>query len=109
MPSYTDIWTIVNSWSIEMRVTCLRNLALLVYGIVHSRGGCLPAIVRSWKTGPARHIHRLKRLHRFLKNPGVCVTPVFRAAAAVIWPHRPGGESHQSAAYRHRLDQTTAV
>jgi hypothetical protein len=75
-----------------MRVTRLRNLALLVQGIIHSRSGCLSAIVRCWTIGSPRHTHRLKRLHRFLKNPGVSVLPVFRAAAAVIWPHRPGGE-----------------
>ena len=91
MLSYTDIWDIVNRWCIEMRVTRLRNLALLVQGIIHSRSGCLSAIVRCWTTGPTRHIHRLKRLHRFLKNPGVSALPVFRAVAAVMWPYRPGG------------------
>jgi hypothetical protein len=30
MLSYTDVWDIVNRWHIEMRVTRLRNLALLV-------------------------------------------------------------------------------
>ena len=71
MLSYTDIWEIVNRWGIKMRVTRLRNLALLVYGILQSRSGCLSAIVRSWPIGPVRHIHRLKRLHRFLKNSAV--------------------------------------
>ena len=91
MLSYTDIWHLVNRWGIVMRVTRRRNLALLVHGILRSRSGCLPSIVRSWSVGPARHIHRLKRLHRFLKNPAVPVLPVFKAMAAVIWPHRPGG------------------
>ncbi len=91
MLSYTEIWHLVNRWGIDMRLTRLRNLALLVHGIIASRSGSLSAIVRSWSVGPARHIHRLKRLHRFLKNPAVPLDPVFQAAAAVIWPHRPGG------------------
>jgi hypothetical protein len=68
MLSYTDVWDIVNRWHIQMRVTRLRNLALLVYGIIHSRSGCLSVIVRHWPHGPRRHTHRLKRLHRFLKG-----------------------------------------
>jgi hypothetical protein len=92
MLSYTDVWKIVNRWEIKMRVTRLRNLTLLVYGILRSRSGCLSAIVRSWPVGPTRHIHRLKRLHRFLKNSSVPMLPVFRSAAAVIWPYRPGGK-----------------
>jgi hypothetical protein len=48
---------------IEMRVTRLRNLALLVYGIICSRSGCLSVIVRHYPHGPRRHTHRLKRLH----------------------------------------------
>jgi hypothetical protein len=34
MLSYTGVWEIVNRWHIEMRVTRLRNLALLAYGII---------------------------------------------------------------------------
>jgi hypothetical protein len=92
MLSYTDVWNIVNSWQIEMRVTRLRNLALLAHGIIQSRSGCLSAIVRHWPDGPRRHTHRLKRLHRFLKNPGVKEAPVFESLAAIIWPYRPGGK-----------------
>jgi hypothetical protein len=91
MLAYTDILEIVNRWGIEMRATRLRNLALLVYGIYKSRSGCLSAIVRAWTIGPSRHVHRLKRLHRFLKNPGVSPLSVFRAAGLVIWLHRSGG------------------
>jgi hypothetical protein len=92
MLSYTEIWTLVNQWHISMRVTRLRNLALLVEGIIHSRSGCLSAIVRQWSIGPRRHIHRLKRLHRFLKNPQVHALPVFRSMAALVWRYRPGGK-----------------
>ena len=92
MLSYDGIWSIVNCWCINMRVTRLRNLALLVEGILHSRSGCLSAIVRHWSWGAQKHVHRLKRLHRFLKNPKVSALPVFRSAAAVIWPNRPGGK-----------------
>ena len=91
MLSYTDIWHLVNRWGIRMRVTRRRNLALLFHGILRSRSGCLSSTVRSWSIGPTRHIHRLKRLHRFLKNSVVPVLPVFKAMAAVIRPHRPGG------------------
>jgi hypothetical protein len=92
MLSYTDVWDIVNRWHIEMRVTRLRNLTLLVYGIIRSRSGCLSVIVRSWPHGPRRHTHRLKRLHRFLKNKGVKEAPVFESLAAIIWSYRPGGK-----------------
>jgi hypothetical protein len=92
MLSYTAIWNIVNQWGIQMRVTRLRNLSLLVQGILASRSGCLSAIVRHWGVGPRRHIHRLKRLHRFLKNEGVQVEPVLRVLAAIVWPYRPGGQ-----------------
>jgi hypothetical protein len=91
MLSYQDVWSIVNRWGIEMRKTRLVNLNLLVYGIIQSRSGCLSVIVRQWPLGSRRHIHRLKRLHRFLKNPAVEVAPVFRNITAVIWQYRPGG------------------
>ena len=91
MLSYQEIWTIVNRWGIEMRKTRLVNLNLLVYGIIQSRSGCLSAIVRHWPLGSRRHVHRLKRLHRFLKNPAVEVEPVFRNVAALVWQYRPAG------------------
>ncbi len=92
MLSYADIWALVNRWGIEIRATRLRNLTLLVHGILRSRSGCLSAIVRHWSFGPARHVHRLKRLHRFLKNPAMKVEPLFRPLAAIVWPYRPGGQ-----------------
>ena len=95
MLSYTDVWDIINRWHIEMRVTRLRNLALLVYGLIRCRSGCLSVIVRHWPHGPTRHTHRLKRLHRFLKNPGVKEAPVFESLAAIIWSYRPGGKRTQ--------------
>ena len=88
MSSCTDVWEIVNRWHIEMRVTRLRNLALLVYGIIQSRSGCLSVIVRCCPRGPRRHTHRLKRLDRFLKNGGVKESPVFESLAAIIWSYR---------------------
>jgi hypothetical protein len=91
MRGYAEIERIVNRWGIQMRATRLRNLNLLVYGILHSRSGSLSAIVRYWPYGARRHTHRLKRLHRFLKNPGVQVERCFQVLAAVIWPYRPGG------------------
>jgi Transposase DDE domain len=91
MRGYTEIEDIVKRWGIRMRATRLRNLILLVYGILHSHSGNLSAIVRHWPNGVRRHIHRLKRLHRFLKNPGVQVAAYFAVLAAVIWPYRPGG------------------
>jgi len=87
--SYTDVWDIVSRWQIQMRVTRLRNLALLVYGIIRSRSGCLSVIMRSWPHGPNHHVHRLKRLHRFLKNSGVKEARVFEPLAAIIWLYRP--------------------
>lgn len=91
MLSYDDIWTIVNAWGIQMRVTRLRNLALLVFGLIQAESGCLSAIVRHWPKGPQRHIHRLKRLHRFLENAAVDVTVVSAQVARLAWLHRPGG------------------
>ena len=95
MLSCSDVWDTVNRWRIEMRVTRLRNLALLAYGIIQSRSGCLSVIVRSWPQGPRRHIHRLKRLHRFLKNSSVKPAPVFEALAAIICSYRPAGQRAQ--------------
>ncbi len=83
---------IVNAWGIELRKTRLVNLCLLVQGIMVSQSGSLSAIVRVWQGGPRRHVHRLKRLHRFLKNSQVEVEPVFRVLAAIVWQHRPGGQ-----------------
>jgi hypothetical protein len=90
MRGYLEIEQIVNRWGIQMRATRLRNLTLLVYGILQSQSGSLSAIVRHWPFGARRHTHRLKRLHRFLKNPGVQVERYFPVLAAVIWPYRPG-------------------
>lgn len=43
MLPYNVMWAIVNRWQIEMRVTCLRDPALLVYGIIQSQiGVCRP-------------------------------------------------------------------
>ena len=92
MRGYAEVEQIVNGWGIQMRATRLRNLVLLVYGILHGRSGSLSAIVRHWPCGARRHTHRLKRLHRFLKNPGVQVERCFPVLAAVIWRYRPGGE-----------------
>lgn len=91
MRGYLEIERIVNLWGLSMRRTRLRNLTLLVYGILHSRSGSLSAIVRHWPFGARRHTHRLKRLHRFLKNPQVQVERYFPMLAGVIWTHRPGG------------------
>jgi len=63
MLSYNEVRTIVNRCHIQMRVTRLRNLALLAYGLIKVRSGCLSVIVRHWPHGPRRHTHRLKRLH----------------------------------------------
>jgi len=104
MRGYTEIEKIVNGWGIQMQATRLRNLILLVYGILHSHSGSLSAIVRYWPFGVRRHTHRLKRLHRFLKNPGVQVEHSFQALAAVIWPYRPGGR--RTALYPVILDWT---
>ncbi len=91
MLSYAHVGTIVNSWQIRLRVTRLRNLTLLVYGLMQAESGCLSAIVRAWPTGPRRHVHRLKRLHRFLGNTAVDVAAVSAQVAQVAWRHRPGG------------------
>jgi len=42
---YAEIERIGKHWSIQMRATRLRNLNLLVYGILQSRSGSLSAIV----------------------------------------------------------------
>jgi hypothetical protein len=104
MKGYAEIEQIVKRWGIQMRATRLRNLILLVYGILHARSGSLSAIVRHWPMGARRHTHRLKRLHRFLKNPGVEVAGCFQVLAAVIWPYRPGGG--RTALYPLILDWT---
>lgn len=62
MLSYPDVGPWVNRGGIAMRVTRLRHLSLLVYGILTRRSACLSRSVRAWPTGPARPIHRLKRL-----------------------------------------------
>jgi len=85
MREYFEIGQIVNRWGIHMRATRLRNLNLLVYGILQSHSGSLSGIVWQWPFGARRHTHRLKRLHRFLKNPGVQVLRYFQVLAAVIW------------------------
>ena len=74
-----------------MRATRLHNLTLMMYGILHSQSASLSAIVRHWPFGVRRYTHRLKRLHRFLKNSGVQVERYFQVLAAVIWPYRPSG------------------
>ena len=91
--SYRQIWTLVNSWNIQMRVTRLRNLVLLVQGLIVSRSGCLSAIVRQWPMQSTRHVHRLKRLHRFLKNEAVPVVAVSQVIANLTWRYRPGGQT----------------
>ena len=68
MRSYVEMGRVVKAWEVEMRATRLRNLVLLAYGIVQGRSGCLSEIVRHWPVGSRRHVHRLKRLHRFLSN-----------------------------------------
>lgn len=90
--SYNRLWTLVNSWKISMRVTRLRNLVLLVQGLLGARSGCLSAIVRHWPAPGTRHVHRLKRLHRFLKNESVPVVAVSEVLARLMWPYRPGGQ-----------------
>lgn len=90
--SYRRIWTMVNSWNVKMRVTRLRNLVLLVQGLIGSRSGCLSAIVRKWPAQGTRHVHRLKRLHRFLKNEAVPVADVSQTLARLMWRYRPGGQ-----------------
>lgn len=95
MLSYRRIWTIVNSWSLEMRVTRLRNLNLLVHGLIQSRSGGLSAIVRTWPIGSPRHVHRLKRLHRFLKNRRWHSTSVSEVVAKISMAYRPGGRRTQ--------------
>ena len=92
MLSYRRVWTVVNSWKIQMRVTRLRNLVLLVQGLLLSRSGCLSAIVRQWPAQGTRHVHRLKRLHRFLKNEAVPVAAVSQVIANLTWRYRPGGQ-----------------
>lgn len=91
MLSYAELWSLVNDWQIRMRVTRLRNLTLLVYGLLRAESGNLSAIVRAWSLGPRRHVHRLKRLWRFLDNRQVDVTLVSEAVARRAWHHRPGG------------------
>lgn len=91
MLSYRQIWTVVNSWPLEMWLTRQRNICLLVYGLVNSRSGCLSAIVRAWPLGSRRHAHRLKRLHRFLKNPDIQLGPLSEVLAQLTWAYRPGG------------------
>lgn len=95
MISYRQIWTIVNNWSLSMRVTRLRNLSLLVQGLVNSRSGRLSAIVRVWPIGSRRHVHRLKRLHRFLKNRGWHPVSVSEVLAKMSFAYRPGGRRTQ--------------
>ena len=79
MLSYNDMWATLNRWHVETRGTRLRNLALLVHRIICSRSGCVSVVARHWPHGPRRHTHRLKRLHRFLKNHAVKETPVFES------------------------------
>ena len=91
MVSYAEMDEIVNRWGVRMRVTRLRNLKLLAYGIMRGRSGCLSTIVRQWPVGSRRHIHRLKRLHRFLSDYEWEVDLVSEALAKVAMRFRPGG------------------
>lgn len=88
MLGYKEVAMIVNCWGIQLRKTRQVNLVLLVTGLLDSRSGCLSAIVRRWPTGARRHVHRLKRLHRFLKNEQVRVAELFPPLMGVVWRHR---------------------
>lgn len=91
MLSYAEMGEIVNRWDVQMRVTRLRNLKLLAYGIMQGRSGCLSTIVRQWPLGSRRHTHRLKRLHRFLSDYEWEVNLVSEGLAKVAMRFRPGG------------------
>jgi hypothetical protein len=67
MGGYSEIERIVNLWGIQMRATRLRNLVLLVYGILHSQSGSMSAIVRHWLFG-AKGIRRRTRCCAPTKN-----------------------------------------
>jgi hypothetical protein len=53
MLSYTDVWDIVNRWQIQMRVTWLRNLALLGTG-TQSGTDMAVVVIPAYKTGHKR-------------------------------------------------------
>lgn len=90
--SYNLPRTMINKWNVPMRVTRLRNLVLLVQGLLARRSGCLAAIVRQWPTTGTRHVHRLKRLRRFLRNEALPVAAVSQVPASLMWGYRPGDE-----------------
>lgn len=53
MRGSANIVQIVNRWGIQSRATHLRNLTLLVYGILQSQGDRLSVIARHLPFGPA--------------------------------------------------------
>jgi len=86
-----------------MQLSRLWSLAPLGNGIIRYRSGSLSAIVGTCSKEPARCIHHLKRLQHFLRSSVVTFGSFFRAAAVMIWPHRPGGHrTRRSAAARTR-------
>jgi len=73
---------------LRLRKTRRANLLLLVYGLLRSQSCCLSRIVRFFPL-LTDHNHRLRRLWRFLRNPGFVpqqVYPQLIRALAPCWP-----------------------
>jgi hypothetical protein len=75
-------------FSLTVRRTRLENLHLLAYGLLQGRSCCLSRIARFFPL-PTEHTHRLRRLWRFLRNPGFVpeqLYPQLIRALAPCWP-----------------------
>jgi hypothetical protein len=75
-------------FSLQLRKTRLENLQLLTFGLLRGQSCCLSRIARFFPL-PTDHSHRLRRLWRFLKNPGFVperVYPQVMRALAPRWP-----------------------
>jgi|YNPNPStandDraft_1061719.scaffolds.fasta_scaffold64147_1 hypothetical protein len=75
-------------FGLSLRKTRLENLQLLVFGLLRGRSCSLSRIARFFPL-PTDHNHRLRRLWRFLKNPGFVpeqLYPQLIRALAPCWP-----------------------
>lgn len=75
-------------FSLNLRKTRLENLQLLAFGLLRGHSCCLSRIARFFPL-PTDHNHRLRRLWRFLKNPGFVpeqLYPQLIQALAPCWP-----------------------
>lgn len=75
-------------FALTLRKTRLENLQLLAFGLLRGQSCCLSRIARFFPL-PTEHTDRLRRLWRFLKNPGFVpdlIYPQLIRALVPCWP-----------------------